>query len=81
MTKQTAAADLKPAATPSTADAPGNPRELARARAEECGRELETVLAKHRCRIVPFLNAPEPVGNDGSKAIISASFGIFPLES
>ena len=79
------AADPNPAATLKLADDPAqdnarDPRELARERARECGAELEAVLAKHRCRIVPFLNSPEPVGNDGSKAIVSASFGIFPLD-
>lgn len=47
-------------------------------RAERCGRELETVLAKHRCRILPFLQPLEAIGADGSKAVVSASFGIIP---
>jgi len=56
-----------------------DPQELARTRAAHCGQEVEAILAKHRCRIVPFLNHPERVGEDGAKLIVSASFGIQPL--
>lgn len=66
----------KPAATEETKAA--DPRAEAAQRAELCGREVETVLAKHRCRILPFLQPPEAIGADGSKAVISASFGIIP---
>jgi hypothetical protein len=61
--------DVKPAA---------DPRAEAAQRAELCGREVETVLAKHRCRILPFLQPLEAIGADGSKAVVSASFGIIP---
>lgn len=57
-----------------------DPREEARKRAETCGKEIEAVLRKHRCRIVPFLTTPEPVGTDGSKIMLGASFGIYPNE-
>jgi hypothetical protein len=36
------------------------------------------VLAKHRCRIQPYLTQ-QPVGNDGSTSIVAASFGIAPI--
>ena len=69
----------KPAADASpTNDAKPDPRELARQRAEACGRAVEAILTEHRCRIVPYLLPPEPVGTDGSRAIIGASFGIVP---
>lgn len=50
----------------------------ARARAEKCGQEVFEVLQRHNCRIVPFLRPMEWVGNDGSKAMISASYGVVP---
>lgn len=59
---------------PKTSD----PREEARARAAACGAEVEKVLEKHRCKILPFITNPEPVGVDGSRVIIGASYGIFP---
>jgi len=59
---------------------PADPRDAMRERAECCGKELEALLLKHRCRIVPFLTPPEPVGTDGSRAMIGASFGIYADE-
>lgn len=47
-------------------------------RAAECYREIQAVLEKHRCRIAPFITAPEPVGNDGRRIILGASFGVVP---
>lgn len=64
--------------TPETAK-PEESREDARKRAEECGREVEAVCAKHGCRIVPYLAAPEPVGQDGSAAIMRASYAFSPF--
>ena len=55
-----------------------SPEDEMRERAAACGAELAKVLEKHRCRIVPFLAPPEPVGNDGSKIIVSASYGVYP---
>lgn len=51
----------------------------ARARANQCGQEVAAVLAKHRCRIQPFLLPLEPVGQDGSRSLVEASYGILPL--
>jgi hypothetical protein len=52
-------------------------KEAARKRAEDCGREIEAVLAKHSCRIQPYLTQ-QPVGNDGATMIVGAHFGISP---
>ena len=53
-------------------------REAARARAIKCGEELSEVLKKHRCRIVPYIAEPEPVGRDGTKLMVQAAYGIIP---
>jgi len=53
-------------------------RAAARARAIACGEEIAAVLKKHSCRIMPYIGEPEPVGRDGSKLIIQASYGIIP---
>lgn len=53
-------------------------RAEARVRAEKCGQEIFEVLQHHNCRIIPFLRPVEWVGNDGSKAMISASYGVVP---
>lgn len=58
--------------------APIDPRKEAVARAEKCGRAIEAVLREHRCRIVPYLLPPEPVGQEGTKALLQASFGVVP---
>jgi len=55
-------------------------RDQMRQRAEDCGKEIHEVLTRHRCRIIPYLTTPEPVGQDGSRAIIGAAFGVFPIE-
>lgn len=58
-----------------------SPQDQARERAHHCGREIEAVLAKHRCQIVPFIVPQlERVGEHGSKALVAASFGIVPQE-
>jgi len=66
-------AKLAPSTKPKADDRPE-----AAQRAEACGREIEAVLAKHRCRILPFLQPLEAIGADGSRAVVSASFGIIP---
>lgn len=53
------------------------PEEL-RARSAECFAEIKLVLAKFDCRIVPFLLEPEPVGQDITKMLVTASYGIVP---
>lgn len=53
-------------------------RAEAKKRAEECTEAVKEALAKHHCRIVPFLLPAEPVGTDGSRALIAASYGIAP---
>jgi hypothetical protein len=55
-------------------------RQDMRQRAEACGAELQQVLARHRCFIQPYLQPVEPVGNDGSKAMVTAGYAILPHE-
>ena len=64
----------KPDPTP-----PPETQEQRAARAETCWKEVQTVLAKHRCTIQPFVNPPERVGDDGSRMMVSAGFGVYPL--
>ena len=55
-----------------------DPRAEARQRAVDCGKAIEAALQAHRCRIVPFILPPEPVGNNGEKMLLQASFGVVP---
>jgi len=55
-------------------------RDEMRKRAQTCGLELQEVLTRNRCSIHAYLNPAEPVGNDGSRAMISASYMILPHE-
>jgi len=50
----------------------------ARERAACCWRELQIVLDRHRCRIVPYLMPLEPVGTSGGRAMVTASFAVIP---
>ena len=68
---------VPPAGAPPVRD----PQEEARARARACGQEIADVLAKHNCRIAPFLLPLEPVGHDGARALVQASYGIIPNPS
>jgi hypothetical protein len=54
------------------------PQQEAQQRAHECGQRIQQLCADYRCRIVPFLRAPEPVGVDGSRMLIQASYGVIP---
>lgn len=65
-------ADTKPKPDPSP-DAP-----TPAMRVEACAAELRGVLERHQCEIRAFLTAPEVVGTAGDRAIIGASFGVFP---
>lgn len=76
--KQKAAAEGSPEVTPPTIEGTPDERIDASERAGLCGREIEAVLAKHNCRIVPYLKPVETIGTEGAKAIISAGFGIIP---
>ncbi|HXI82118.1 MAG TPA: hypothetical protein VNM34_15025 [Verrucomicrobiae bacterium] len=55
-----------------------DPRGEAQSRAEACGRELQALLARHRCRLVPTM-ALEPVGSDGSRALLQVGFAVGTL--
>lgn len=51
----------------------------AKARAEECFAEIEGVLKKHRCRIVPFLvPSTELDGDPIGEISIRAVYGVLP---
>lgn len=54
------------------------PQQQAQQRAQECGQRIMQLCAEYRCRIVPFLRPLEPVGVDGSRALIQASYGVIP---
>tara|TARA_R110000782_G_scaffold253743_1_gene341932 strand:- start:11756 stop:11980 length:225 start_codon:yes stop_codon:yes gene_type:complete len=57
---------------------PVDPRVEQQQRAAACGAEIERVLNDYNCKIQTFFNPAETVG-DGSKMMVSASFGVFPL--
>jgi len=50
-------------------------------RAIACGAEVKQVLDKHGCRLQPILANPEPIGNDGAKAVMRADVVILPNRS
>ena len=54
------------------------PEQEARARADRCHRIIQQVLAQHQCRLAPIILPFEPIGNDGAKALIQATFAIVP---
>lgn len=54
------------------------PQQQAQQRAQECGQRILQLCAEYRCRIVPFLRPLEPVGVDGTRALIQASYGVIP---
>jgi hypothetical protein len=62
-------------------DAPKDARQEAQARAHECAAEVQEVLAKHRCRIMPRIDPEtiEPVGLAGNKIQIESTYWIAPL--
>jgi len=57
-----------------------NPAEEQRARAKACSVEVDEVLAKHRCRIVPVLE-PDQVGSGPlTRMMVSTTYGVFAAE-
>ena len=50
----------------------------ARDRARRCAEEVDAILRKYRCRIVPQIDQPEPVGTYGACIQIRASYGYIP---
>lgn len=68
----------KALASPAKAVADTKPKPSAQERANACVQEINEVLAKHRCVIIPYLDSPEPVGGTDPvrKIIVSASYGI-----
>ncbi len=53
-------------------------RQEAAERAQRCGREVGEVLARYRCRLVPYVKPPEIVGQSGSKIQLEADVVILP---
>lgn len=57
-------------------------RAEAQQRAAECSQELDAVLRRFRCRIIPILNPVKLVGGEpgqpASEGIISCSYGVAP---
>ena len=51
-----------------------------RARAEECWREIEVVLRKHRCQLVPYFQRPDTIGGRTDQLLLTAAFGVIPSE-
>lgn len=64
----------EPATPPPT---PQTPEDEARARARACYGELEAVLRRHRCTIIPSIAQPEQVGDTG--LLLRATYSIVPL--
>lgn len=56
------------------------PAPAAKDRQRECYQEVAQVLEKHRCRIVPALQQLEPIGTDGTRAMVTATFYILADE-
>lgn len=59
-----------------TPPAPETPKQKHQ-RAELCYREIEAVLSRFRCR-VSVETRPEPIGNDTSRLLLTATWGIIP---
>lgn len=82
--KKTVAKVAKAVATAKNADEErieGSPvqRIEASTRAAACHDEIKRVLARFRCRLVPVINPPEPIGTEPvSGIIVRASYGILP---
>ena len=49
-------------------------------RMQACAKDVQKVLEKHKCRIVPYIMPPEMIGDMNTKCLMQASFGIMPLE-
>lgn len=58
--------------------APVDPEAEARSRAIACHEEIGRVLDRMRCRLVPMIADPEPVGSSGDRIQIRATYAIVP---
>ncbi|MCP4794068.1 MAG: hypothetical protein GY882_12175 [Actinomycetia bacterium] len=67
----------------SLVDAPQPDRDDAQQRAHLCATDIQEILERHRCRIMPRIDPAtiEPVGLAGDKVQIQATFWIAPLSS
>ena len=57
---------------------PRSSPEVLRARAETCGLEIQRICDQPSCRIQPVLQQIEPIGNDGSRGMVSAAWVVVP---
>lgn len=69
------------AASPATESAEPAKQPSRQERAAACGEAIKAALAKYRCRIVPYLLDPEPVGQDGSRIMLTATYGLVADQS
>lgn len=67
-----------PADDPTPQEMTVDAREEAQRRAQECGAKLRALLAEYRCDVAPYLKPLEPVGVDGSRALVSAAWVLIP---
>ncbi len=63
---------------PSTAETAVETAAEAKKRARACGEQVSELLQKHRCRIIPYLMDPEPVGQERAGLLVRAAYAIVP---
>ena len=55
-----------------------DPRQAAKARAQMCSDEIQAILAKYDCAIMPMLTT-EPVGTGpGTRLLVGSTYGVLP---
>ena len=79
-TRKTRSSESSKSQTPS-APAEVPPEEAAKTpsrqeRAAACREAIKAALAEHGCRIVPYLLDPEPVGAEGNRVMLTATYGL-----
>ena len=57
-----------------------DPRAAALRRSQDCETEVEEVLKRHNCRLAPFIEDPQRIGNDGRQMMVTASVMVVPNE-
>jgi hypothetical protein len=50
-----------------------------RARRQSCIAELQAVLTRHGCRITPFVQRIDPIGDDGSLWVQRLGYDVVPV--
>jgi uncharacterized protein (UPF0305 family) len=55
-----------------------DPLQQAKARAQKCSDEIQAILAKYDCAIMPMLTT-EPVGTGpGTRLLVGSTYGVLP---